>query len=139
MNPDDPAALSAIAGLGVGLQVYAFVWGAVWGSFLNAVIHRLPAGASLVNPPSACGSCGTGIRWFDNIPIVIDDGVVNTANYGSGYWTIWGGEYRVFDDGHDETTLIVRPKGDGAAIDTDLIDSDPIHPQTDWAWGTGAP
>ena len=57
-------------GLGLGLQIYAFVWGAVWGSFLNVVIHRMPLGASLVYPPSACASCGTRIRWFDNIPII---------------------------------------------------------------------
>lgn len=54
----------------VVLQIYAFVWGAVWGSFLNVVIYRLPLGASVAWPPSACGACGTPIRWFDNIPIV---------------------------------------------------------------------
>jgi hypothetical protein len=80
-----------------------------------------------------------GYEVLDNIPLSIDDGVVNTDNYGSGYWTIWGGEYRVYPDGHDETTLIIRPKGDGAAIDTDLIDSDPIHAQAEWKWGSGAP
>lgn len=52
------------------LQIYAFVWGAVWGSFLNVVIYRLPRGASVAYPPSACGACGAGIRWYDNIPIV---------------------------------------------------------------------
>ncbi len=62
--------LGELAGsLSVGLQLYAFVWGAVWGSFLNVVIHRMPLGASLVYPPSACASCGAGIRWYDNIPI----------------------------------------------------------------------
>lgn len=80
-----------------------------------------------------------GYDILDNIPIKIDDGVVNTDNYGSGYWTIWGGEYRVYPDGHDEVTLIVRPKGDGAAIDTNLIDTDPIHAQAEWTIGSGAP
>ena len=56
--------------MAVVLQIYAFVWGAVWGSFLNVVIYRLPLGASVAWPPSACGACGTRIRWFDNIPIV---------------------------------------------------------------------
>ena len=80
-----------------------------------------------------------GYDILDNIPITIDDGVVDTSQYGSGYWTIWGGEYRVYPDGHDEVTLIVRPKGDGAAIDTDLITTDPIHAQAEWTVGSGAP
>ena len=80
-----------------------------------------------------------GYEILDNIPIDINDGVVDTSAYGSGYWTIWGGEYRVFPDGHDEVTLIVRPKGDGATIDTNLIDSEPIHAQAEWTIGSGAP
>ncbi|MCA9540211.1 MAG: prepilin peptidase, partial [Myxococcales bacterium] len=52
------------------LQVFAFVWGTVWGSFLNVVIYRLPAGGSLVHPPSTCGRCGTRIAWYDNVPVL---------------------------------------------------------------------
>lgn len=48
----------------------AFVFGAVWGSFLNVCIYRLPAGKSIVWPGSHCGACGTPIQWFDNIPIL---------------------------------------------------------------------
>jgi len=48
----------------------AFVWGALWGSFLNVVIHRLPRGESLVRPASRCPSCGHPIRFFDNVPIL---------------------------------------------------------------------
>ena len=51
------------------LDVTAFVWGAIWGSFLNVVIYRLPAGLSLVKPPSRCPGCETQLRWYDNIPI----------------------------------------------------------------------
>ena len=40
------------------------------GSFLNVVAARLPEGRSIVNPPSACGSCGTRLAWRDNIPVV---------------------------------------------------------------------
>ena len=51
--------------------VIAFAWlGLAVGSFLNVCIHRLPRGASIVNPPSACPSCGYRLRWFDNIPII---------------------------------------------------------------------
>jgi len=45
------------------------VFGAVVGSFLNVVVHRLPRGESLVHPRSRCPSCGTPIAGYDNIPI----------------------------------------------------------------------
>jgi leader peptidase (prepilin peptidase) / N-methyltransferase len=44
--------------------------GSVIGSFLNVVIFRVPAGRSIVAPPSACGSCGHRIRARDNVPMV---------------------------------------------------------------------
>lgn len=46
------------------------VLGLVVGSFLNVVIHRVPAGASVVRPPSACPRCGHRIRARDNVPVV---------------------------------------------------------------------
>ena len=54
----------------LALQGIAFFWGAAWGSFLNVVIYRLPAGLSLVHPPSRCSTCETQIRWYDNLPIL---------------------------------------------------------------------
>lgn len=50
--------------------VFAFAWGAVWGSFLNVVIWRLPRGMSLSRPASHCPSCSTPIRWYDNVPVL---------------------------------------------------------------------
>ena len=50
--------------------VCAGVFGALIGSFLNVVVYRVPAGRSIVSPPSACGSCGTEIKPYDNIPVV---------------------------------------------------------------------
>jgi leader peptidase (prepilin peptidase)/N-methyltransferase len=44
--------------------------GVVIGSFLNVVVYRLPAGRSIVSPPSACGSCGHPVHRRDNVPIV---------------------------------------------------------------------
>ncbi|MDF1578344.1 MAG: prepilin peptidase [Desulfurivibrionaceae bacterium] len=45
--------------------------GAIVGSFLNVVILRLPEeGGSIVFPSSHCPGCRTGLRWYDNIPIV---------------------------------------------------------------------
>lgn len=50
--------------------IFAFVLGAVIGSFLNVCIYRIPAGESIVSPPSHCPKCGNPIRWYQNIPIV---------------------------------------------------------------------
>ena len=44
--------------------------GAVVGSFLNVVAARLPRGESVVTIPSHCLSCGSQIRWHDNVPIL---------------------------------------------------------------------
>ena len=48
----------------------AGVFGAVLGSFLNVVIHRLPRGESLASPGSRCPRCGTPVKPYDNIPLV---------------------------------------------------------------------
>ncbi|MGH7995155.1 MAG: prepilin peptidase [Opitutaceae bacterium] len=66
MNPIAPA----LFGLPPGFtDVIALVVGACVGSFLNVVIRRLPAGASLLRPGSHC-ECGAPIAWRDNIPIL---------------------------------------------------------------------
>jgi leader peptidase (prepilin peptidase)/N-methyltransferase len=46
------------------------VAGAMIGSFLNVVIHRLPRGESLVWPGSSCPGCGVAIAPYDNVPLV---------------------------------------------------------------------
>lgn len=50
--------------------VVAAVLGAVVGSFLNVVVHRLPLGQSLVHPRSRCAACETAIAPYDNVPVV---------------------------------------------------------------------
>lgn len=52
------------------LVVLGGVIGLAVGSFLNVVVYRLPAGGSLVAPPSACPDCGSAIRSYDNIPVL---------------------------------------------------------------------
>jgi leader peptidase (prepilin peptidase)/N-methyltransferase len=47
----------------------AAVFGAIWGSFFNVCIARVPAGQSIVRPGSRCGACGVPVRAFDNVPI----------------------------------------------------------------------
>lgn len=46
------------------------IFGTMIGSFLNVVIFRVPAGRSIVAPPSACPTCGSRIRGYDNIPVL---------------------------------------------------------------------
>lgn len=51
-------------------EAVAFVLGAVFGSFANVLIHRLPRRESIVAPRSHCPACGAPIRPWDNIPII---------------------------------------------------------------------
>ena len=55
--------------VGVAAAVAAIL-GAIVGSFLNVVAYRLPRGESLLHPPSACPSCGTPIKPYDNVPVL---------------------------------------------------------------------
>lgn len=45
------------------------LFGALWGSFLNVCIYRIPIGRSIVHPPSCCPGCNKPIGWYDNVPI----------------------------------------------------------------------
>ncbi|RJX19938.1 MAG: prepilin peptidase [Desulforudis sp.] len=47
-----------------------FVLGASIGSFLNVCIYRIPAGESIVSPPSHCFACGEKLGLVDLIPIL---------------------------------------------------------------------
>ena len=48
----------------------AFLFGLVFGSFLNVCIYRLPRRLSIVTPRSACPNCHTQIAAYDNIPVL---------------------------------------------------------------------
>jgi leader peptidase (prepilin peptidase)/N-methyltransferase len=63
LDPDMPAPLVWF------VLVWLFAVGACIGSFINVVIYRLPAGLSLLHPPSRCPACETPIRATDNVPI----------------------------------------------------------------------
>ena len=52
------------------IYVIAGVFGAIIGSFLNVVIHRVPREESIVFPNSRCPSCGLAIPFYDNVPII---------------------------------------------------------------------
>jgi len=44
--------------------------GLLIGSFLNVVVHRVPAGLSVSTPASACPHCHAPIRRRDNVPVL---------------------------------------------------------------------
>ena len=50
--------------------IFAGIFGAIIGSFLNVVIHRVPNEESIVFPNSRCPSCGAVIAFYDNIPVL---------------------------------------------------------------------
>ena len=49
---------------------FVAVFGAIIGSFLNVVIHRVPRDESIVFPNSRCPSCEAKIGPLDNLPII---------------------------------------------------------------------
>jgi leader peptidase (prepilin peptidase) / N-methyltransferase len=54
----------------IGLAAVFAAPGLALGSFLNVIASRLPLRQSLVKPGSACMSCATPIRPYDNIPVL---------------------------------------------------------------------
>ena len=54
----------------LSFAIAAFVFGLVFGSFLNVCIYRLPRGRSVVSPGSACPSCDKPIAFYDNVPVL---------------------------------------------------------------------
>jgi leader peptidase (prepilin peptidase)/N-methyltransferase len=50
--------------------VFAGIWGAMLGSFLNVCVLRLPRNESVIRPASHCPGCGTPIAWYDNVPLL---------------------------------------------------------------------
>ena len=50
--------------------VFMLAFGACVGSFLNVVAYRLPAGRSVVSPPSRCPACGSRLSWHENLPVI---------------------------------------------------------------------
>lgn len=50
--------------------ISVLIFGLIIGSFLNVCICRMPGGISVISPSSRCVSCGTPIRFYDNIPVL---------------------------------------------------------------------
>lgn len=49
---------------------FVFIFGAIVGSFLNVVIHRVPHEQSIVFPSSKCPKCDAAIKPYDNLPVI---------------------------------------------------------------------
>ena len=49
--------------------IAAGLFGLLFGSFLNVVIHRMPRNESMVRGRSMCPNCKKTIAWYDNIPL----------------------------------------------------------------------
>lgn len=52
------------------LTVFASIFGLLVGSFLNALIYRLPREINIAFPRSSCTECKKIISWYENIPII---------------------------------------------------------------------
>ena len=55
----NPVVLASVGALGLAV-----------GSFLNVVVHRVPAGVPVSHPASACPRCAHPIRPVDNVPVL---------------------------------------------------------------------
>ncbi|MBD2255097.1 prepilin peptidase [Nostoc parmelioides] len=51
-------------------SVFVFALGASIGSFINVVVYRLPAGLSILWPPSRCPHCLNQLKAYDNVPVL---------------------------------------------------------------------
>ena len=51
-------------------MIFSAIFGMLIGSFLNALIYRLPLGINIAHPRSSCPHCKHIISWHQNIPIV---------------------------------------------------------------------
>ncbi|SFV55455.1 Leader peptidase (Prepilin peptidase) / N-methyltransferase [hydrothermal vent metagenome] len=51
-------------------EFIAFVFGAVFGSFLNVLIYRIPKAESVVFPSSHCPKCNNKLKPYHNIPLL---------------------------------------------------------------------
>ena len=50
--------------------IFIIIIGALWGSFANVCIYRLPLDKGVVSGRSFCPKCKKKITWVDNIPII---------------------------------------------------------------------
>ncbi|NJM69679.1 MAG: prepilin peptidase [Scytonema sp. RU_4_4] len=54
----------------VQASVIVFALGTSVGSFINVIVYRLPAGVSILFPPSYCPHCLNKLKPYDNVPVL---------------------------------------------------------------------
>lgn len=52
------------------LILYSFLFGLLWGSFLNVLAHRITFDKNFWAPRSCCPNCNKIIAWYHNIPLI---------------------------------------------------------------------
>jgi leader peptidase (prepilin peptidase) / N-methyltransferase len=52
------------------IAAIVFILGSAIGSFLNVVVYRIPAGLSIIYPPSRCPKCLNQLGMGENVPIL---------------------------------------------------------------------
>ncbi len=53
----------------VPVYIFVFLYGIVFGSFLNVCIYRIPKGESIVKVSSHCMTCDKRLHWYELIPL----------------------------------------------------------------------
>lgn len=51
------------------LYIIIFIYGIVFGSFLNVCIYRIPEKQSIAKERSHCMQCGYQLKWYDLVPV----------------------------------------------------------------------
>src|SRR3989344_8697478 len=52
------------------MSIILFTFGAIFGSFLNVLIYRLPEGIGVVRKKSHCPKCGRTLKWHELVPVL---------------------------------------------------------------------
>ena len=51
------------------LYIIIFIYGIIFGSFLNVCIYRIPEKKSIAKERSHCMQCGYQLKWYDLVPV----------------------------------------------------------------------
>lgn len=80
-----------------------------------------------------------GYNICDELPVQINHGAINTANFGSGYFNIWALAWEAGDDASQQNILTLLPREDTTAPAEDIVDATNISTQQEWQVGWTPP